>query len=58
MHTNYEKRVQIEFKDTPGITKKNKYSKYFISKAWDQIHDVDVIMFIVDSVKVSLLLLK
>ena len=56
IHTNYEKRIQIEFKDTPGITKRYKYSKFFVSKAWDEIPESDLIMFMVDGVKVIILL--
>lgn len=53
VHTNYDQRVQIEFKDTPGITRRYKYSRHFVTKAWEELDEADVVLFMIDGVKVS-----
>ena len=35
VHTDIESGVQIEFIDTPGVTKRYKFSNYFTTKQWN-----------------------
>ncbi|KAL4478964.1 hypothetical protein ABPG72_019401 [Tetrahymena utriculariae] len=51
VHTNLEKQTQILFYDTPGITKQYKYSKAYVTRAWDILNDVNKAVFMIDGVK-------
>lgn len=53
VYTDYDTNCQLCLIDTPGVTKANNSmkSKLLVSKAWDNIGDSDMVMFVVDSVK-------
>lgn len=39
-------------RDTPGITKRHKYSRYYVTRAWNEIDGCDLIIFMIDGAKV------
>jgi len=51
VYTNIEKRTQLIFHDTPGITKIWKSSKHYVTRAWDVLDSCDKALFVIDSVK-------
>jgi GTP-binding protein Era len=51
VYTNIEKRTQIVFYDTPGITQYYKNTRHFVTKAWEVLDTCDKALFVVDSVK-------
>ena len=51
VYTNIEKRTQIVFYDTPGITQNYKNTRHFVTRAWEVLDTCDKALFVVDSVK-------
>ncbi|CAD8123219.1 unnamed protein product [Paramecium sonneborni] len=51
VHTDIKSGVQIEFVDTPGVTKRYKFSKYFVTKAWNAIEDTNLVIILIDAIK-------
>lgn len=50
-YTNIEKRTQLVFYDTPGIVKRYKNTKHYVTAAWDTLSNCDKALFVVDSTK-------
>jgi GTP-binding protein Era len=38
-------------RDTPGISKRYKYSRFYVTKAWGEINGSDIVLFVVDGLK-------
>ncbi|CAD8157660.1 unnamed protein product [Paramecium octaurelia] len=51
VHTDLKSGVQIELVDTPGVTKRYKFSKHFVTKAWDAIEDTNMVIILIDAIK-------
>jgi GTPase len=51
--THFDRRTQVVFLDTPGVTKMNNSmrSNLLVSKAWDLIPSQDLAIFVMDSVR-------
>ena len=51
--TDINRKVQLGFVDTPGVTKANRNmtSRLLVSRAWNELPDNDLAIFVVDSVK-------
>lgn len=51
IHSNLQSGVQIELIDTPGITKRYKHSAHYVTKAWENLNRSNMVLVMVDSVK-------
>jgi len=51
VYMNIEKRTQLIFYDTPGITQLYKNTRHFVTRAWEVLDTCDKALFVVDSVK-------
>jgi len=53
VYTDIASRTQLLIYDTPGVTKASNSlrSKLLVTKAWNTIHDMDHVVFVVDAAK-------